>query len=135
MCTHVYRHKLALTCAPLSLPVKTWCLKSETLLPCLTASATASTWRCTSDTAMLSSRITRQMGAKNSYLRKGNGDKSVYSCSCDGQTLSLLSNHSHSNIPNLLHSMPLQQSMAKPQAAHSCHQRTLLLAKMPQAGM
>jgi hypothetical protein len=38
------------------------------LLPCFTASATASTCRATSATGMLSSRITRQMGAKNSYL-------------------------------------------------------------------
>jgi hypothetical protein len=42
------------------------------LLPCFTANATASTCRATSATGMLSSRITRQMGAKNSYLHHTN---------------------------------------------------------------
>lgn len=49
--------------------MKVWCLMSLIALPCLTASATASICRATSSTGMLSSRITRQIGAKNSYLQ------------------------------------------------------------------
>ena len=58
--THTHTHTHLHPPAPLSTAyARTW-------LPCLTASATNSTWRRTSSTDMGSSRMTRHMGAKNS---------------------------------------------------------------------